>query len=58
MIFRIKQMYDKLVTLSPFPFPPKEMREEWKEKEVAKLVLTSFLLPQNYSLKKVVPVQL
>ena len=29
-------MYKKLVVLSPFLIPPKKMREEWKDKEVAK----------------------
>ena len=37
-------MYEKLVIISPFLFPPKKMREERKENEVAKTGLHQIFL--------------
>ena len=37
-------MYDKMIILSPFFIPPKQIKKEGKDKEVAKLVITSFFI--------------
>ena len=49
------QMYDKMVILPFIRIPPKQMREEWNEKEVAKQVINHFLYIHN---KNYLPMQL
>jgi hypothetical protein len=45
-------MYNKLIIHSPFLFPPKKIREERKEREVAKPILNQSIIAQKLFFNK------